>query len=53
LVTAVQNPDGVIAVVLFNQTNKAKGIQLNLKGKATQMVVSAKAIQTILISDNN
>lgn len=52
MVTAAQNPDGGIAVVLFNPTNEAKGLQINLSGKTTRLVISAKAIQTMLISDN-
>lgn len=52
MVTAVKNPDSSIAVFLFNPTENAKGIDLNLNGESTQIAISAKAIQTVIISGN-
>jgi glucosylceramidase len=49
-VTAAQNPDGSIAVVIFNPLEEARGIRLSLSGKATELSISGKAVQTILIS---
>ncbi|MEO1450092.1 MAG: glycoside hydrolase family 30 protein [Bacteroidota bacterium] len=49
MVTAVQNPDGAIAVVIFNPTENARHISLSLTDKTTHFPISAKAIQTILI----
>ncbi len=48
-VTAVENPDGSIAVVIFNPTDNAKGINLSLEGESQQFAISAKAIQTLVI----
>ncbi|MFN2394824.1 MAG: glycoside hydrolase family 30 beta sandwich domain-containing protein [Bacteroidales bacterium] len=52
LVTAVQNPDGSIAVVLFNPTEEAKGINLSLHGESMNFAISAKAIQTFVINND-
>ncbi len=51
-VTAAMNPDGSIAVVLFNPDEKVKGIRLLLQGKAIDFAISGKAIQTIVIPGN-
>ncbi|PKD45335.1 glycosyl hydrolase family 30 [Rhodohalobacter barkolensis] len=51
MVTAAQNPDGSIAVVLFNPEEVAKSINLNLNGKSTEFSISGKAIQTVVITD--
>jgi len=48
-VTAVENPDGSIAVVIFNPGEFSKGIKLSLQGKSLEFSVSAKALQTIVI----
>ena len=48
-VTAVENPDGTIAVVIFNPNEQAKGIKLSIKGKSLDFSISAKALQTIVI----
>lgn len=52
LVTAAQNPDNSIAVVIFNQENEGKQFTLNMNGKASQVFINPQAIQTILIKDN-
>jgi glucosylceramidase len=50
MVTAAQNPDGSIAAVVFNPSQKAKSIKLSLGDKSVQIPVSAQAIQTIMIA---
>ena len=50
LVTAAQNPDGSIAVVVFNPVEKEKYFTLSLDEKTTALKIAAKAIQTILIN---
>lgn len=49
LLTAFQNPDRSIAVVILNQTDMEKDINLSLNGNSADFVISAKAIQTIVI----
>ncbi len=49
LVTAAQNPDGSIAVVILNQDETVKNFALNLDGKMTEIRIDGKAIQTIVI----
>jgi len=51
MVTAAQNPDGTIAVVLFNPEENSKSITLNLNGTSTEFSISGKAIQTVVIAD--
>jgi len=48
-VTAALNPNGSIAVILFNPTEKEKPIQIKYKNEIYNFSISAKAIQTILI----
>ncbi|MEN9838668.1 MAG: glucosylceramidase [Bacteroidota bacterium] len=47
--TAARNPDGSIAVVLFNPTDEVVGIRLHHKGKPLEFSIRGKAIQTVLI----
>jgi glucosylceramidase len=49
MATAAQNPDGSIAVVLFNEFETPKTINLSLNGKNVQITIDAQAIQTIMI----
>ncbi len=49
LVTAAKNPDGSIAVVLFNEGNEPKGIELSSSGKRVGININGKAIQTVVI----
>lgn len=49
MVTAAQNPDGSIAVVIFNEGNTAKSFTLNLKDSSIDIKINAQAIQTIMI----
>ena len=48
MVTAAQNPDGTVAVVLFNPNEKEKQITLSLNGKTAHIKISAKALQTVV-----
>ncbi len=49
MVTAAKNPDGSIAVVILNMKDEAKSIKLTLEGKSTDISISAKALQTVII----
>ncbi|WP_115462293.1 glycoside hydrolase family 30 protein [Winogradskyella aurantiaca] len=49
MITAVQNPDGSIAVVVFNDNENKKAFQLSLNGQIVSLEIDAKAIQTINI----
>ncbi len=50
MVTAAKNPDGSIAVVVFNPEEEARTLQLALDGKTYPLTIPAKAIQTILLN---
>jgi len=52
LATAAQNPDGSIAVVLFNDGDDAKSLNLSLNEKNIDIQISGKAIQTIVIPNS-
>ncbi len=47
--TAVQNPDGNIAVVLLNEEAQAKEYKLKLGDKSVPIQIAGKAIQTVVI----
>jgi glucosylceramidase len=49
MVTAAINPDKSIVVVLFNPTNTARNIELQLLKQKVSFSISSNAIQTILI----
>ena len=49
MITSAQNPDGSIAVVLFNPSEKEKNIEISLENKKLNTKVSAKAVQTIIL----
>ncbi len=49
MITAVRNPDGTIAAVLFNPMEEPKGIHLSLARKSLDFTISGKAIQTVII----
>lgn len=53
LMTAAQNPDGSIAVIVFNQDLEAKNFSLSLYKKNINIQIRRQAIQTILISNKN
>lgn len=47
--TAVQNPDGSIAVAIFNPTETNYSIELKLNHKKSTISIPAKALQTVVI----
>lgn len=47
--TAAQNPDGSIAVVLFNEGKESRSVDITLNDSSTSVVISGHAIQTIII----
>ncbi|MEL6558148.1 MAG: glycoside hydrolase family 30 protein [Bacteroidota bacterium] len=49
MVTAATNPDGSIAVVVFNEDDEAKQFSLVMGEQKASVTIDAKAIQTILI----
>jgi glucosylceramidase len=49
MVTAAINPDGSIAVVIFNETETPKHINLYMHEKIVEFSIDAQAIQTIVI----
>lgn len=49
MVTAARNPDGSIAVIVFNPEEAAKGVHLTLHEKSVEFAINGKALQTILI----
>lgn len=53
MTTAVKNPDGSIAVVVFNPTDNEHSIEINLSNKKNRIAIHAKALQTILIQNPN
>lgn len=50
MVTAAQNPDGSVAVVVFNPTGSGKAFNILLQGQRANAVIKPKAIQTILFT---
>lgn len=50
MVTAAKNPDGSIAVVVFNEGKKGKHFTLSLGENSKEIAISPQAIQTILIN---
>ena len=49
-VTAAQNPDGSIAVVVFNPTMDKRSFELDLNGSKKVVSIDAQALQTIMIN---
>lgn len=50
MVTAAQNTDGSIAVVVFNPEEEVKSFLLNLNQESKNITIQPKAIQTILLA---
>jgi glucosylceramidase len=50
-VTAAQNPDGTIAVVVFNEGDTPKHFSVNLNGKNKIINIEGQAIQTLIIKN--
>jgi glucosylceramidase len=49
MVTAAENPEGSIAVVLFNPGKNEKEFKLSLSDREIGIAISAQAIQTIIV----
>ncbi len=47
--TAAQNPDGSIAVIVFNEGETTKNFNLEMNGKSQAIIIEAQAIQTIIV----
>lgn len=47
--TAVENPNGEVVVVIFNEEKESKNIELSFNGNQSFITISAQAIQTIVI----
>ena len=52
MVTAAKNPDGSIAVVVFNQDSESKNFNLSLGDTGINLKISGQAIQTIIIPNS-
>ena len=52
MVTAAQNTDGSIAVVVFNEGKTKKSFKISLGEKETNINIDAQALQTIMIATN-
>jgi glucosylceramidase len=50
-VTAAQNPNGSIAVVVFNEGTTTKSFTVEHNGKSKSITISAQAIQTLVIQN--
>ncbi len=50
MVTAAKNPDGSIAMVVFNEGKEGQHFELSLGEKSKKISISPQAIQTILIN---
>jgi glucosylceramidase len=51
MVTAAKNPDGSMAVVIFNEGNEVKNISLTLAERYATIQINGQAIQTIIIKN--
>ena len=49
LATAVKNPDGTMAVVVFNPTSEKHSLEIKLNNTIKIISIDAKALQTIII----
>ncbi len=49
MVTAAKNPDGSIAVVVFNQDFESKNFNISLNDNSIDLQISGQAIQTIIV----
>ncbi len=46
-ITAAKNPDGSVAVVVFNPSEQAKNIEISLENQTISTTINAKALQTV------
>ena len=49
MTTAVQNPDGTIAIVIFNPTDEPQTLEIRLNNQKQNSSINAKALQTLII----
>jgi glucosylceramidase len=49
MVTAAKNPDGSIAVVVFNQDSESKNFNISLNDNSIDLQISGQAIQTVMV----
>ena len=49
MVTAAKNPNGSIAVIVLNMQEEPKSVNITLEDKTTEITISGKALQTVLI----
>ena len=50
MVTAAENLDGSIAVVVFNEGKQARSFDLEIAGEKTTVSIEAQALQTLCIT---
>lgn len=50
-VTAVQNPNQSIALVIFNPTEQSHSIEININNDKSTISIPAKALQTVVINN--
>lgn len=53
LVTAVQNPDESIVVLVLNQSEDSRKLEITLNGKVESLSIQGRAIQTIILNEVN
>jgi glucosylceramidase len=51
MITAAENPDGTIAVIVFNDQDASKIVSLKLDKSTASIKIDGKAIQTIVINN--
>lgn len=51
MATAVLNPDGTIAIVIFNPTDKKQQIEINFNNQKQYSSISGQALQTLVINN--
>ncbi len=51
MTTAAVNPDGSMAVVVFNPTNEVKNLSMTIKDKVVNWPINGNAIQTVIIKE--
>jgi len=52
-ITAAQNPDGSIVVVVLNEENESKNFTLNLGNTSKTIAIDSAALQTLVIQSNS
>jgi glucosylceramidase len=53
MITAAENPDGSLAIVILNANKEAKSIKLSLNKQAFDIQINKQAIQTIILTENS